>query len=123
MKKGILAIVLSMALVMGSFALDMAGKINQFESYSNVKALAITVYPAGGFPMNKTFKFEQIKSVTQSGDLLLISADTGKFKYELAIAVNSILDIKMTYLQDKKMGKKVAMIIDNVEEARRNLKK
>ena len=33
MKKGILAIVLSMALAMGSFALDFASKINQFGSY------------------------------------------------------------------------------------------
>ncbi|MBQ3923437.1 MAG: hypothetical protein II707_09080, partial [Spirochaetales bacterium] len=76
MKKGILAIVLSMALVMGSSALDFAGKINQFGSYDNVKALAITVMTAGGFPMTKAFKYDQIKSVSQSNDLLQITADT-----------------------------------------------
>ena len=110
MKKGILAIVLSMALAMGSFALDFAGKINQFGSYDNVKALAITVMTAGGFPMTKAFKYDQIKSVSQSGDLLLISADTGKYQYEIAMTVNSILDIKMVNLFDKKAGKKVATI-------------
>ena len=110
MQKGILAIVLSMALVMGSSALDFAGKINQFGSYDNVKALAITVMTAGGFPMTKAFKYDQIKSVSQSGDLLLISADTGKYQYEMAMTVNSILDIKMVNLFDKKAGKKVAAI-------------
>ena len=110
MKKGILAIVLSMALAMGSFALDFAGKINQFGSYDNVKGLAITVMTAGGFPMTKAFKYDQIKSVSQSGDLLLISADTGKYQYEIAMTVNSILDIKMVNLFDKKAGKKVATI-------------
>lgn len=110
MKKGILAIVLSMALVMGSFALDMAGKINQFGTYDNVKALVITVYPSGAFPMSKAFKYEQIKSVTQSNDLLQITADTGKYQYELALAVNAILDIKMINAFDKKAGKKVAAI-------------
>ena len=110
MKKGILAIVLSMALVMGSFALDFAGKINQFGSYDNVKGLVITVMTAGGFPMTKAFKYDQIKSVTQSNDLLQITADTGKYQYELALAVNSVLDIKMINAFDKKAGKKVAAI-------------
>ena len=110
MKKGILAIVLSMALAMGSFALDFAGKINQFGSYDNVKALAITVMTAGGFPMTKAFKYDQIKSVSQSNDLLQITADTGKYQYELALAVNSVLDIKMINAFDKKAGKKVATI-------------
>jgi hypothetical protein len=110
MKKLILAALLSVTMVMGSFALDMAGKINQFGSFDNVKALAITVYPAGAFTMNKTFKYEQIKSVTQEGDLLLITADTGKYQYELALSVNSILDIKMIKAFDKKANKKVATI-------------
>ena len=110
MKKGILAVIMSMAVLASSFAMDFAGKINQFGSYDNVKTLTVTVYPQGGFPAAKSFKYEQIKSVTQNGDILTINADTGKYKYEMAITVDSVLDIKMTNVFDKKAGKKVANI-------------